>query len=322
MAYQTDGAAKVAEADSWELFEEHLDTLVDNIGRTVVSSETTIKLSLLALFSKGHVLLEDLPGVGKTLLAKTIAQSIGAEFNRIQFTPDLLPTDITGTSIFDLSTNRFKFMKGPVFANVVLADELNRAGPRTQSALLESMGEHQVSADGKVHKLPEPFLVIATQNLAESHGTFPLPNSQLDRFSVSMRLGFPDRNQELDILDRSEHGLAEVAAVLTPGRIVEMQRLVQQVQVSAPVKEYILNVLEGSRRHGAVSLGASPRGGTFLQSAGQAWASFSGRSFVIPEDIKEIAVSMLAHRIMLRPGEQPSPIDVVSEVLDSIPVPV
>ena len=305
----------------WRRFQTQLDSLVTNVTQVVVASENTTRLALVAMFSEGHLLLEDLPGVGKTLLAKTIAASIGGRFTRVQFTSDLLPSDITGSSIFDLANNRFQFMPGPVFTNILLADELNRAGPRTQSALLEAMGEHQVSADGTVQSLPRPFTVIATQNLAETHGIFPLPNSQLDRFLISMRMGFPSRKQEMLILERSENGLPLVSQVLTPEAVVEMQEAVKRVQVSVPIKEYILNVLEGSRRHSAVALGPSPRGGTFLQRASQTWAAFSGRSFVVPEDIKEVASSVLAHRIVLRAGEQATAEQVVSEVLGSIPVP-
>ena len=254
--------------------------------------------------------------------AKTIARSIDGKFTRIQFTPGLLPSDITGTSIFDLANSHFEFVQGPVFANIVLADELNRAGPRTQSALLEAMGERQVTADGTLHVLPRPFLVTATQNLSETHGTFPLPNSQLDRFLVSMRMGFPSRSQEMEILDRSVQGLPEVDPVLTPHAIVRMQNMVSSVQVALPVKEYILNILEASRRHPAISLGASPRGGTFLQRAAQVWAAFSGRNFAEPEDVKEVAVPVLAHRLMLRAGGQDTPPDVIGEVLDTVPVPV
>ena len=307
---------------SWAQFEEHLASLVSNIGRVVVASEETIRLSLLGLFTEGHVLLEDLPGVGKTLLAKTVARSIDARFTRIQFTPDLLPTDITGTSVFDLESKRFEFVPGPLFANVVLADELNRSGPRTQSALLEAMGERQVTADGTVHSLPRPFLVIATQNLAESHGTFPLPNSQLDRFSITMRLGFPSRAQELEILNRTEQGIQEVGPVLTPDTVVMMQEQVRQVRVALPVKEYILNILEATRRHPAITLGASPRGGTYLQRATQAWAAFAGRGFVIPEDVKSLSAPVLAHRMILGSGHQTSAADAVAEVLETTPVPV
>ena len=308
--------------EAWRRFEEQLTSLVTNIRRVVVASEETVRFSLLGLFSEGHVLLEDLPGVGKTLLAKTIARSIDTKFSRIQFTPDLLPTDITGTSVFDLASRHFEFIPGPLFANVVLADELNRAGPRTQSALLEAMGERQVTGDGTVHSLPRPFLVIATQNLAETHGTFPLPNSQLDRFSISMRLGFPDRSQEMDILDRSERGMVEVGPVLTPEDVIWMQDLVRRVNVALPVKEYLLNILEETRRHPAISLGASPRGGTFLQRAAQAWAAFDGRAFVTPEDVKYVSLPVLAHRVVLRTSHQMTAADAIREVLEAVPVPV
>ena len=308
--------------EAWRRFEEQLTSLVTNIRRIVVASEETVRFSLLGLFSEGHVLLEDLPGVGKTLLAKTIARSIDTKFSRIQFTPDLLPTDITGTSVFDLASRHFEFIPGPLFANVVLADELNRAGPRTQSALLEAMGERQITGDGTVHSLPRPFLVIATQNLAETHGTFPLPNSQLDRFSISMRLGFPDRSQEMDILDRSERGMVEVGPVLTPEDVIWMQDLVRQVSLALPVKEYLLNILEETRRHPAISLGASPRGGTFLQRAAQAWAAFDGRAFVTPEDVKFISLPVLAHRVVLRTSHQMTAADAIREVLEAVPVPV
>ena len=315
-------ADQVANTDSWERFAEQLAAIVRSVQQVVVASESTVKLGLLGLFSEGHVLLEDLPGVGKTLLAKTLAQSIDAKFTRIQFTPDLLPTDITGTSVFDLQSKRFEFIAGPIFANIVLADEINRAGPRTQSALLEAMGERQVTADGDVHDLPRPFLVIATQNLAESHGTFPLPNSQLDRFAISMRMGFPTREQELDILHRSENGTPAASHIMSSEDVVWMQDHVRQVQVAASVREYMLNILDGTRQHAAVALGASPRGGTFLQRAAQTWASFEGRSFVVPEDVKEVARPVLTHRLIMNAGRQTTAEQVLVEVLDSVAVPV
>ena len=200
----------------WSVFQERFSSLASNVGEVVVVSRRTIHFALLGLFARGHILLADLPGVGKTLLAKTIAQSIAGKFSRIQFTPDLLPTDITGTSIFDLRQNHFEFVPGPIFANIVLADEVNRTGPRTQSALLEAMGEHQVTADGVQRLLPRPFMVIATQNSAESFGTFPLPNSQLDRFLISLKIGLPSLQDEVEILSRSEHGLPEIGQTLAP----------------------------------------------------------------------------------------------------------
>lgn len=308
--------------DQWRRFEEQLAALVENIGKVLVASDETIRLGLVGLFAGGHVLLEDLPGVGKTLLAKSIAGSIKGKLSRIQFTPDLLPTDITGTSVFDFAGRRFEFIPGPVFANIVLADEINRTGPRTQSALLEAMGEHQVTADGAVHDLPTPFLVIATQNLAETHGTYPLPNSQLDRFLMAMRLGFPDRAQEMEILERAENGTGEICPVLAPEEVVDMQRTVRQVKVAAPVKEYVLNLLIGSRGHPAVSLGVSPRGGTYLQRASQVWAAFAGRGFVVPEDVKAVSLPVLAHRMIMRAGAQETAADVIGEILDTVPVPL
>lgn len=225
------------EAASWSRFEDRFSALADNVAQVVVSSQRTIRFALLGLFAEGHVLLEDLPGVGKTLLAKTISQSVSGRYSRIQFTPDLLPTDITGTSVFNLRDNTFEFVPGPVFSNIVLADEVNRTGPRTQSALLEAMGEHQVTVDGASRPLPRPFMVIATQNMVESHGTFPLPNSQLDRFLISMNIGLPNRQQELKILNRSEHGLPEVTPVLSAEEVVVMQGTVKQVHVAVPVKQ-------------------------------------------------------------------------------------
>ena len=225
-----------AEPMEWGLFQDRFSALTSNVASVVVASERTIHFALLGLFAEGHILLDDLPGVGKTVLAKTIAHSIAGQFSRIQFTPDLLPTDITGTSIFDLKQNEFQFVPGPIFANIVLADEVNRTGPRTQSALLEAMGESQVTADGSRRPLPQPFMVIATQNLVESYGTFPHPNSQMDRFLISMNIGLPTHQQELEILSRSEHGLAEVSPMLSASEVVEMQELVRGVQVALPVK--------------------------------------------------------------------------------------
>ena len=310
-----------AEAAAWGRFQERFARLADNVGQVVVTSRPTIHLALLGLFAKGHILLDDLPGVGKTLLAKTIAQSITGRFSRIQFTPDLLPTDITGTSICDLRNNQFEFIPGPVFANVVLADEINRTGPRTQSALLEAMGEYQVTADGAVRPLPRPFMVIATQNLVESYGTFPLPNSQLDRFLISMNIGLPTPQQEMEILNRSEEGLPEVKPVLSADEVVEMQEVVQQVRVALPVKQYIVNLVAATRQHSLVVVGVSPRGAVLLFRAAQAWAAFGGRDFVVPEDIKEVAPMVLSHRIVVDSGAGAVAKDIICDLLDSVPVP-
>ena len=286
-------------ADPLEFFQERYETLAQNIASVVVTSPENIQRALLGLFAQGHILLEDLPGVGKTLLAKTLAASIDGQFSRIQFTPDLLPSDITGTSVFDMQQQTFQFVPGPIFAHVVLADELNRAGPRTQSALLEAMAESQVSADGTARPLPLPFLVIATQNLIESYGTFPLPNSQLDRFMVTMSLGLPTREQELEILRRAERGATEVTPVLTTDEIIQMQTIVANIDVVPSVLEYIVNLAAASRESDHLSVGVSPRASAALLRACHGWAAFDGRPFVIPEDVKQLAPYVWGHRVQL-----------------------
>ena len=302
-------------------FARDVDRLARNVADIVVTDDSVVRLALTGLFSQGHILLEDVPGVGKTLLGKTLAQSIDCDFKRIQFTPDLLPSDITGTTIFDMRASAFDFVPGPIFANVVLADEINRTGPRTQSALLEAMAEFQVSVEGKVLRLPSPFLVVATQNLTESHGTFPLPDSQKDRFMISMGLGMPTAEQETEILARSQFGMPSASPLLTANRVTEMQNLVKSIEVSAPMREYIVHIAAGTRRHPDVHHGLSPRGGTALQRASQCRAAFEGRSFVIPEDVSEIASSVVTHRLMMKPGSHGTASDAVGEVLETTRVP-
>ena len=322
MKLLTEAWTEEAEAASRSWFQERFSALAANVDQVVVASPRTIRFALLGLFAPGHILLEDLPGVGKTLLAKTIAHSISGQFTRIQFTPDLLPSDITGTSIFDLRHNEFKFLPGPVFANIVLADEVNRTGPRTQSALLEAMGEQKVSVDGTTRPLPRPFMVIATQNLVESYGTYPLPNSQLDRFLISMNIGLPTSEQELEILTRSEQGFSEVSPVLSADEVVEMQGVVRQVLVALPVKQYLVNLVAATRQHPAIAVGASPRGAVSLLRAAQGWAAFDGRDFVVPEDIKEVAPMVLGHRVIVDGSAGMWGKEIVHEVLDSLPVPL
>lgn len=306
-----------------EHFQQKFEQLVSNVASVVVTSPHNIRLALLGLFAQGHVLLEDLPGVGKTLLAKTIAASIDGEFSRIQFTSDLLPSDITGTSVFDMQHQTFEFVPGPIFANIVLADELNRAGPRTQSALLEAMAESQVSADGNVRLLPRPFMVIATQNLIETHGTFPLPNSQLDRFMVSMRLGLPTPEQEMEILQRSEHGLSQVSPLLTTADVVQMQDMVLGVKAAEPVRQYIVNLAAASRACGYLGVGVSPRGSAALLRASQGWAAFHGRTFVIPEDIQELAPQVWGQRVMFDHDDGiQSGQEAIGRLLQSVTVPL
>ncbi len=306
-----------------EPFRDRFQRLQDHISKIVVTSPRNIRLALLGLFAQGHVLLEDLPGVGKTLLAKTIAASIDGRFSRIQFTSDLLPTDITGTSVFDMQKQTFEFIPGPVFANVVVADELNRAGPRTQSALLEAMAEGAVSADGTVWSLPRPFVIIATQNLIESHGTFPLPISQLDRFMVSMEMGLPTPGEEMDILEKSQHPYQQMGPVLTSADVVEMQEMVLDVEISPPVKEYIVNLASASRRRDEGAVGVSPRASVALLRASQCWAACEGRAFVTPEDVQELAAHVWSHRIM---REQSAGTgagrNTVANLLQSVPVPL
>ena len=309
--------------EAWDTFPARFDRLVEHIADVVVTSPRNIRLALVGLFAQGHVLLEDLPGVGKTLLAKTIANSIDGEFSRIQFTPDLLPSDITGTSVFDTRKQSFEFVPGPIFANVVVADELNRTGPRTQSALLEAMAEGLVSADGAVWPLPRPFLIIATQNLIETYGTFPLPNSQLDRFMISMTLGLPTPEQEMEILRRSEQGAASAGPLLSRAEVVEMQDTVARVELATSVRQYIVNLAAASRQGGDISVGTSPRGSTVLLKACQAWAAFDGRSFVVPEDVQELAPYVWAHRIQV--GSEQDTVtgrEAISNLLRSVPVPL
>lgn len=318
-AVATEGPPAEAEI---KILAKDVGKLTSMVSSVVVAPEKTVRLALLGLFAQGHVLLEDLPGVGKTLVGKTIARSIACEFKRIQFTPDLLPSDITGTTVFDMRASQFNFVAGPIFANIVLADEINRAGPRTQSSLLEAMAEFQVSVDGEVKLLPEPFMVIATQNFAESHGTFPLPDSQKDRFLISIGIGLPSAQDEVEILVRSVHGMPEASPVISASRVREMQRTVMSVDVSTAVREYIVNIARATRQHPAVRTGLSPRGGAALQRAAQGWAAFVGRGFVTPADVSEIAGNVVAHRLMMSGGNDISPDEVVAESVESVPVPV
>lgn len=296
-------------------------TIATEIGRVVVTSAQSIQLSILGLLAEGHILLEDVPGVGKTLLGKTLSGAIACEFKRIQFTPDLLPTDITGTTVFDMKSSSFNFVPGPIFSNIVLADEINRTGPRTQSALLEAMAEHQVSIEGDVRKLPSPFMVIATQNQSESHGTFPLPDSQKDRFMVSMGMGMPTAEQEVEILTRSQLGMPEATPVIESDRIVEMRETVKRIEVDEKIRQYIVKLAANTRSNSAVRQGLSPRGGAALQRAAQAWAAMEGRSYVEPQDVSEIAVYVIAHRLMMQPAANMTAQDAVRTAIDETQVP-
>ena len=302
-------------------FVEKSDLLCDNIRRLVVAREETVRLTVIGLFGGGHVLLEDVPGVGKTLLAKALVGSLrGASFRRIQFTADMLPSDITGGAVYNQTEGSFTFLPGPIFANIVLADEVNRATPRTQSALLEAMGEGQVTIENVTYPLTKPFFVIATQNPVETHGTFPLPEAQLDRFLLSLSIGYPEKDQEMEILTRSEHEEPDIYPVLDMKDVLSMVGVVREVEVSVPLKEYIIALVSRTREDPNVVLGVSPRGATALQRVAQGLAAISGRSYVLPDDVKSAAVPVLSHRLIMRSAQGPSPHEAVRSILDKVKV--
>ncbi|MFC2034163.1 AAA family ATPase [Chloroflexota bacterium] len=303
-------------------FVKKTQSIVDNVRKRVITDPNIIKLSVLGMLCKGHVLLDDFPGTGKTLLATTLAQSLEVKFKRIQFTPDLLPTDITGTSIYNSNDEDFKFIPGPIFANIVLADEINRSSPRTQSALLEAMGEGNVTFDGTIHPLPEPFFVIATRNVSESHGTFPLPQSQLDRFLLSFGIGYPQWEEEIEILEQHEHGISNLEPILTSDEISKMQDQVLTVKVARPIKEYIANIITETRKSVDIAIGVSPRGAVFLQRAAQTRAAMEGRDFTTPDDVKALSVPVLRHRILTRSPEPDFPVKCIESILETVPVPI
>ena len=283
---------------------EKIQVLRDNIKKVIIGKETTIDLLMTALLAKGHVLLEDLPGTGKTKLAKSMAMSIGGDFSRIQFTPDLLPSDITGLKIFDREKNDFVLRKGPVFTNILLADEINRATPRTQSGLLECMEEKQVTIDGQKYELQEPFLVVATQNPIETAGTFQLPEAQMDRFMMKLSMGFLTKAEEIQVLTcyRQEDPMKSLEKVLEVNDIVEMQNEANEVYVHRSIMEYIAAIVDGTRKDAGIIMGVSTRGSLALLKAAKAYAYIQGRNYVVPEDVKELAVPVLAHRIALNYG--------------------
>jgi MoxR-like ATPase len=303
-----------------------VETVADNVGNVVVGKRREVELVLVALLCKGHVLIEDVPGVGKTVLAKAIAKSIGSSFKRIQFTPDLLPSDVTGVNVFNQQRGSFEFRPGPIVAQMVLADEINRATPKTQSALLEAMEEAQITIDGVTHPLPHPFIVLATENPIDYEGTFPLPEAQLDRFLIRLSMGYPGRAGELEMLDRqhNHHPLEDLHQVISVDQLVEAQEATKAVHVSMPVREYIVGIVDASRQHDDVFLGASPRGSLALFNTSRAWAAIRGRDFVSPDDVKLLAEPTLAHRIIVNPSARMRGVDsrrVVRDLLSSLPVP-
>ncbi len=302
------------------------ERIANNVEKVIIGKRGEIQLTLVGLLCRGHLLIEDVPGVGKTMLARSIAKSIGCTFRRIQFTPDMLPSDVTGVSVFNQKTCEFEFRPGPVMAQIVLTDEINRATPKTQSALLEAMQERQVTVDGVTYPIPEPFLVLATQNPIEYEGTFPLPEAQLDRFMMRISLGYPSPEDEIAILDSQQylHPVETLEQAIEARELLDAQEKVKEVYVDSLVKEYIVNLVDATRHHPDIYLGASPRGSLALYKTGRARAAILGRDYVIPDDIKALAMPTLAHRLIVSPSARIKEIDpraVVEETLQSVPVP-
>jgi len=300
--------------------------LVTNLEKVIVGKRQTLDMIIVGLLCQGHILIEDVPGVGKTMLARSLARSLGCSFNRLQFTPDMLPSDVTGVSIFDQVKRTFEFRSGPVFAQIVLVDEINRATPKTQAALLEAMEERQVTVDGATHPLPSPFMVLATQNPIEYEGTFPLPEAQLDRFLLRVRLGYPAPNDEIEVLDRQQmrHPIETLESVIAIEELKEAMDAIKKVYVSTPVKRYMVDLTNRTRQNPDVYLGASPRGSLALYRTGQTIAALKGRDYVLPDDIKDMATAVLAHRIIVGPAarlREVSAEKIIQEILDSLPVP-
>ena len=302
------------------------ERVIENVERVIVGKREAVEKVLVAMVSRGHVLIEDVPGMGKTTMAKAFAQSIGCEFRRIQFTPDLLPSDIAGVSIYNQKTGEFEFRPGPIMAQIVLADEINRATPKSQSALLEAMEERQVTTDGITHKMADPFLVLATQNPIEYEGTFPLPESQLDRFFMRITLGYVDREAELEVIDSqlTSHPLESIEQVIDVVDLLQIQEEAKAVYVDQRVREYIVDIVRLTRDHSDIYLGASTRAGLALFRGAQAMAALRGRDYVVPDDVKSLAGEVLAHRLIVSPAARIRNLDTrdtVEEILDSLPVP-
>ncbi|HKX75564.1 MAG TPA: MoxR family ATPase [Acidimicrobiia bacterium] len=308
-------------------FADRFDQVASNIERVIQGKRESVEQVLLCLVAEGHVLIEDVPGVGKTLMAKSLARSIGCDFNRVQFTPDLLPSDVTGVSIWDRQQAQFVFKPGAIFANIVVGDEINRASPKTQAALLEAMEERQVTVDGVTRQLPPPFMVVATQNPIEHEGTYPLPEAQLDRFMMRVAIGYPSRDKELEMLET--HGLRssfiDLEEVIQSAQLLEMIDIARYVHVAPSVRSYVVEVVDGTRRYSEILLGASPRSSLYLLRASRAKAASEGREYVTPDDVKALAGPVLQHRLALRPEAQMrgvTPDEVVDAVLNATRVPL
>ena len=305
---------------------EIAERVAKNVGQVIIGKRHEVRLAVLGLLCRGHILLEDIPGVGKTMMAKSLAKALGCTFSRIQFTPDMLPSDITGVSIYNPKTREFEFRPGPIMAQIILADEINRATPKTQSALLEAMEEGQVTIDGATYSLSNPFLIMATQNPIEYEGTFPLPEAQLDRFFIRIQIGYPKPAEELAILSAQQyqHPIQNLRQVVSLPELLAVQQVVKEVYVAKEVKQYIINLITASRRHPDVYLGSSPRGSLALFRASQARAAMAGRDYVIPDDVKALAEVTLAHRIIVGPAARIKNITsraIVQDILQTTPVP-
>ena len=302
------------------------ERLIENVEKVIIGKTESVRLIVIGLLCQGHVLIEDVPGTGKTMLAKSIARSIGCTFNRIQFTPDMLPSDVTGVSIFNQKSREFEYRPGPIMAQIVLTDEINRATPKTQAALLEAMEERQVTVDGVTRPTPDPFMVLATQNPIEYEGTFPLPEAQLDRFMLRVNLGYPSPQDEIRIMERQQitHPINNLEQVVPAEDLLAAQRAERQIAVSPEIKRYIVDLVNETRRHGEVYLGASPRGSLTLFRTAQARAAIVGREYAVPDDVKVMAVPALAHRLILGPAARIREVEarqIVQEILASVPAP-
>lgn len=302
------------------------DALIHEIEKVIVGKREAVELVVIGMLCRGHVLIEDIPGLGKTMLARALALAVDSDFHRIQFTPDLLPADVTGTSLYQKDSGNFTFRPGPIFGNIILADEINRATPKCQSALLESMEEFQVSVNGETHKLPSPFFVIATENPIEYEGTYPLPEAQVDRFLMMVRIGYPKPEEEVVILQRQvhEHPIEQVRPAVTAAEVMAMQRAVRECHITDEMQRYVVDVVNQTRLHEAVALGASPRGSIAMMRCSQGVAFLDGRDYVVPDDIKRVAVPALAHRITIRPDHRMrgvTPVSVIQTILGAVPAP-
>jgi MoxR-like ATPase len=306
-------------------FVEFKNKVLKNISKVFVGKEDIIELILISFICGGHILLEDVPGLGKTLMVKAFAKTIGGNFKRIQFTPDLLPSDLTGINFYNQKTMEFEFKPGPLFANIILADEINRATPRTQSSLLEAMEERQITIDGVTRKLPEPFMVLATQNPVETYGTFPLPEAQLDRFFMRIKIGYPNREEEIEIINRNKKLdlLEGLETIVTKDEIDYLRKNYHEVKISREVMDYLLNIVERTRNYENVQLGVSPRGSIALFKASQVHALFNGRDYIIPEDIKKLSPYVLNHRVITTGGIKGKDIySFINSIIENIKVPI